>query len=224
MKSVFDIIGPVMIGPSSSHTAGAARIGRIARSVLGEEPAEANVTLFGSFAETYRGHGTDRAVVGGLLGMDTDDIRIKDALTIAQDEGLKVHFKKASPESGEGDFHPNTAGLVLTGKSGKKIYIEGSSVGGGNIVVTRINEFEVSITGKYNALLVEHADKPGMIGRVTSLLGVNAINIASTKMVRQYKGANNLMVIETDQVVPDIILNKISSMSDIFSVIKTEPV
>lgn len=213
-----------MIGPSSSHTAGAARIGRIARSVLGEEPVEANVILFGSFAETYRGHGTDKAVVGGLLGMDTDDIRIKDALTIAQDEGLKVHFKKASPESGESEFHPNTAGLVLTGKSGKKIYIEGSSVGGGNIIVTRINEFEVSITGKYNALLVEHADKPGMIGRVTSLLGVNAINIASTKMVRQYKGANNLMVIETDQVVPDIILNKISSMSDIFSVIKTEPV
>lgn len=140
-KSVFDIIGPIMIGPSSSHTAGAVKIGNVARSVLGEKPVDAEIVLYGSFAKTYSGHGTDRALVAGLLGMESDNPEIKDALTIAPSQGLTVQFKF----SAEGECHPNTADITLRGISGKKIFLQGSSVGGGKVVITRINQYHLSI-------------------------------------------------------------------------------
>lgn len=220
MKSVFDIIGPVMIGPSSSHTAGAVRLGRVARSLLGEELVQAEITLYGSFAQTYRGHGTDRALVGGLLGLDTDDSNIKIALNTALAKGLEVCFKIETAEKKE--KHANTASIVLNGISGKTVNVEGCSVGGGNILINKINNFDVYISCTYPTLLVEHADKPGVIGKVTAYLGENGINIASVKMSRKYKGANNLMVIETDQPISDNILKIVNTYADIGSAIKIQ--
>lgn len=219
-KGLFDIIGPVMIGPSSSHTAGALRIGRVARQVLDEKPVRACITLYGSFARTYKGHGTDRALVAGLLGMDTDDERIRDALGTAVTEGLGAEFGF----SGSGNVHPNTADIEVTGVSGKSVFIRGSSVGGGNIVIYAVNRFTVNIQGTYPALLVEHDDKPGVTGRVTTVLGWSGINIAHMHMAREQRGAQKLMVIETDENVPDKILAQIADLQHIIEVVKIDSV
>ena len=219
-KSVFDIIGPVMIGPSSSHTAGAVRIGRYARAILDEKPVKAEITLYGSFAETFRGHGTDRALMAGILGLNTDDSKIKKASDLALVQGLGVLINTGEVPG----LHPNTALIILTGSSGKTVQVQGKSVGGGNIIIDRINQYEVSVTGKNPTLLVEHLDKPGVIGRVTTLLGNSNINIAEMKMARNRKGANNFMVIETDQTVSNEMLAEIAARPDITSAIKIEPV
>ena len=219
-KSVFDIIGPVMIGPSSSHTAGAVRIGRYARAILDEKPVKAEITLYGSFAETFRGHGTDRALMAGILGLNTDDSKIKKASDLALAQGLGVLINTGEVPG----LHPNTALIILTGSSGKTVQVQGKSVGGGNIIIDRINQYEVSVTGKNPTLLVEHLDKPGVIGRVTTLLGNSNINIAEMKMARNRKGANNFMVIETDQTVSNEMLAEIAARPDITSAIKIEPV
>lgn len=215
MKSIFDIIGPVMIGPSSSHTAGAVRIARAAKAVLGEKIIRAEITLYGSFAKTGRGHGTDRALAGGLLGMDTDDPRIKDALTIASHDGLKILFNYNYSEN----IHPNTVDFNITSTSGRTVYVEGCSTGGGNIIISRINQFEVNIDGRYPALLVEHADKPGVLGRAATLLGQNAINIAQIRMAREQKGINKLAVIETDEPCPEEIRQRIIDMPHIIEAV-----
>lgn len=220
IKGVFDIIGPVMIGPSSSHTAGAARIGKMARFILGERPIEAEITLYGSFAQTYQGHGTDRALVAGLLGMNTDDVRLKDSLEIAKQEGLTYQFKFAESHH----VHPNTAAILLKGESGKESFIEGCSVGGGNISITEINKFSVEVTGKYQTLLVEHLDRPGTIGRVTTALGIYDINIGEMRMARNNRGDHNFVVIETDQKLTEDIVKAISSLPHINSVIKIDPI
>ncbi|MBU7006452.1 L-serine ammonia-lyase, iron-sulfur-dependent subunit beta [Phosphitispora fastidiosa] len=214
-KSVFEIIGPAMIGPSSSHTAGALRIGRAARLVLGEKPATAEIVLYGSFAKTYRGHGTDRALAAGLLGMNTDDDRIKDALAAASREGLDIVFKIEL----SGAVHPNTAAIILTGVSGRNVTVEGSSVGGGNIVISRVNQFIVNIRGVYPTLLVEHRDRPGVIGRVTTILGQSGINIASMNVVRKQKGADNLMVIEIDEPVTEEIQKQVAAAPEVIKII-----
>lgn len=218
-RSVFEIIGPVMIGPSSSHTAGAVRIGRFARAVLSEPPVRATIFFYGSFARTYKGHGTDRAIVGGLLGMATDDSRIKAALDIAREKGLCIDIKTGDLP----DVHPNTMEISLTGGSGVTIEIRGSSIGGGNILVSKINQFEVGITGRYPALLVEHIDKPGVVGLVTTELGKHSINIAEMRMARSQKGANNFMVIETDQPILDTIMESVVKLPGIINLRKIEP-
>lgn len=218
-KSVFEIIGPAMIGPSSSHTAGALRIGRAARLVLGEKPARAEIVLFGSFAKTYRGHGTDRALAAGLLGMNTDDERIKDALAAAFREGLDIVFKTEPL----GAVHPNTAVIALTGVSGRSVFVEGISVGGGNIVISRVNQFTVNIRGVYPTLLVEHIDRPGTIGRVTTILGQRGINIASMNVARKQKGANNLMVIETDEPVTEEVQRQVAALPKVTEIIRMNP-
>lgn len=207
-----------MVGPSSSHTAGAVRIGRVARSVLNERPAQAEILLYGSFAKTYKGHGTDRALVGGLLGLSPDDSRIRDALQIASLERLAVRLKTTE----DGDRHPNTAAIFLTGISGRTIFIEGSSVGGGNILISKINRFTVNVYCRYPTLLVEHADKPGVIGRITTILGENRINIAEMRMAREQRGANNFAVIETDQPLSPHFLKELNRQPDIVSAIVIE--
>lgn len=219
-KSVFEILGPVMVGPSSSHTAGAVRIGRIARNILNEEPAQAAITLYGSFAMTYKGHGTDRALVGGLLDMDTDDVRIKDALDIATARGLVFTFDFAHAN----DLHPNTAGLLLTGSAGRKVFVEGSSVGGGNVIITKVNDFTVNVTGRYPAMLVKHRDKPGVIGQVTTVLGQNNINIGQMTMSRDTSGPEKLMVVETDHAIPENVLETIRQLPHVSNVVKIGPV
>ena len=161
--NVFDIIGPIMIGPSSSHTAGAVRLGRVAAALLGEAARTAQIELSGSFAETYRGHGTDKALVAGIMGMDSDDERIRRSLDIALEKGLEPVFTETEIPGA----HPNTARITLTGGSGKRVVIEGASVGGGNILVTGVNGMAVSFTGQYNTVLVLHQDRPGAIAAVT---------------------------------------------------------
>jgi len=199
-RSVFEIIGPVMIGPSSSHTAGAARIGLFARAVLFDKPIKARIELYDSFAKTACGHGTDRAILGGLLGMIPADERIREAKDIAEQEGLQFEFVPSAARK----KHPNTAGIHLTGAGGKRVYVEGRSIGGGEILITRIDQYELEISGKKPTLLVEHENRPGMIGCVTSMLGDQNVNISSLHLSGSPAGRGyNLLVAECDEIVPE---------------------
>ena len=194
MRGVFDIIGPVMIGPSSSHTAGAARLGLMAGKILGEKPVKAEILLHGSFAQTYRGHGTDKALIGGIMGFNPEDMRLREALTLAQEAGLVYSFDPVDiPEA-----HPNTAVIKLTGEKGRVIRIEGASVGGGNIRITKIGDFDVDLTGQYPALIIVHKDRPGVVNGVTSILARYKINIAYMRVSRKMRGQEALMIVETD--------------------------
>ena len=196
-RSVFDVIGPVMIGPSSSHTAGAVRLGRLARAVFGQQPARARITLHGSFASTGRGHGTDLALIAGLLGFAPDDVRIRIADEEARRAGLVVSFVEADL----GEVHPNTARLVLSSADGHTVAVQGSSVGGADVVLTAIDDFDVNITGELPVLVVEHRDQPGVIASVSAVLARYGVNIASMEVSRERRGARALMVIETDHEV-----------------------
>jgi len=218
--NIFDIIGPIMIGPSSSHTAGAVRLGKMARNILGEEPAYAVMTLHGSFAKTYKGHGTDLALTAGLLGMDTDDERIPQAIKLAKAKGLKLEFI----EGDLGDVHPNTVKFELESSSVKKAVVVGSSIGGGNIRIIQINGFEVSFSGEYHTLITQHEDKPGVIADVTSVLAHHNINIAFMRVSRREKGDVALMIIETDNPIPSAVYAKTTKNPKIFSAIVINPV
>lgn len=212
-KSVFDIIGPTMVGPSSSHTAGAVRIGLVARDLFGEFPEQVDIYLYGSFMETYRGHGTDVALVGGLLGYDTDDDRIKTSLETAEEKGMKVNFIEMHEEKS----HPNTT--VLSMKKGEKqISVEGVSIGGGKIEIVAINGFPISISGNYPTLLVFHQDTFGTIGRVTNILGDASINVGSMQVARKEKGDTALMTCELDEHPSEDILNKIREVNGVTAV------
>lgn len=195
VHSVFEVIGPVMIGPSSSHTAGAVRIGRLAGAVFGERPVRADVALHGSFASTGHGHGTDLALVAGLLGCAPDDERIRTSLEHAHKAGMEVFFS----EEDLGEVHPNTARVTMTAGDGRVAVVQGSSVGGADVVLTRIDDFDVTITGELPVIVVEHTDQPGVVAAVTAVLALHEVNIASMEVSRERRGARALMVIETDQ-------------------------
>jgi L-serine dehydratase len=212
-RSVFDIVGPVMIGPSSSHTAGAVRLGQLARAVFGGQPERADIVLHGSFASTGRGHGTDLALVAGLLGLGPDDLRIPQALTLAHDAGLTVVFETADL----GEVHPNTAEFRLGGGD-RQMRLRGSSLGGGDVVVTDIDGFEVEISGELPVLVVEHQDRPGEIATVTGTLAESGANIASMQVSRERRGARALMLIETDTEVSDEVTARIASQPGISAV------
>lgn len=193
-QSVFDIIGPVMIGPSSSHTAGAVRIGKVVYSIFGEEPEEVTFHLYNSFAKTYKGHGTDKALVAGILGMDTDDPNIKNSLEIAHHKGIRIYWDILKDSNTP---HPNTAKITI--KKGNKIMsITGVSIGGGNIQVTELNGFSVSLTMNTPTLIVVHQDVPGMIAKVTDILSAHHINIAQMNVTRESAGEKAIMIIEVD--------------------------
>ena len=197
--NLFDILGPVMVGPSSSHTAGAVRIGRIARRLLGEgTPRRAVITLSGSFAATGRGHGTDRALVAGLLGMQPDDERIARSFFIAADVGMDFRFESANLR-GE---HPNTAHLSLTGKSGRNMSLVASSLGGGRITVVELDGLRVRFSGDLPTLIVQNRDQPGLVSDVASMLARNGVNIATLQLYRDHPGGSAVMVIEIDKAVP----------------------
>lgn len=198
--NLFDILGPVMVGPSSSHTAGAVRIGRMARRLLGENtPRLAQITLSGSFAATGHGHGTDRALIAGLLGMQPDDERIAVSFSIAQEEGMGFVF---SHENLPGE-HPNTARLELTAHSGKTLSMTASSLGGGRIMVVEMNGLRVSFSGDLPTLIVQNRDQPGHVRDVTTMLAMSSVNIATLNLYRDYPGGNAVMIIETDKAVPE---------------------
>jgi L-serine dehydratase len=220
MRGVFDIIGPIMIGPSSSHTAGAVRIGLMARKILGEEPLQATIELHGSFAQTYKGHGTDKAIVAGIMGFATDDERIKDALSIAVSNGLKYQINTTDL----GDVHPNTAVVYLIGKSGRMTRIVGTSVGGGNIRITNIDGYDVELTGQYHTLISIHHDRPGVITKVTSVLSKYKINIAFMRVSRKSRGAEALMIIEVDEQIPDDVLEETKQVRGVAHSFRIPPI
>lgn len=181
---LFDVLGPVMTGPSSSHTAGAVRIGSTARRLLGEQPAEAEILLYGSFAATGRGHGTDRALVAGLLGMQPDDDRIPHSFSIAKEAGL--HFKIGTTNLR--GAHPNTAVLRLTGASGRKLEVVGASIGGGRINICQIDGITTNFGGDHNTLIVHNQDTPGHVAAVTTCLSQHGVNIATMQLYRSTAG------------------------------------
>jgi len=203
-KNVFSIIGPAMVGPSSSHTAGAVRIGRVARQLLGAQPERARITLYGSFAETYQGHGTDLALVGGLLDYDTDDARIRTSLTDAEELGIEIAFV-----TGHGTFpHPNTAKLQLWGK-GKQAEIVGASIGGGNIHIHGMNGFDVNCSGEFPTLVIVHTDHPGVLAGITKILCESNTNIGYMDVDRKGRSGEAMTVVETDSPVPPDTLERI---------------
>lgn len=218
--NVFDILGPVMIGPSSSHTAGAARIGRITRALLGTMPVKADIFLHGSFAKTYKGHGTDKALIAGIMDMATDDVRIRQAPLLAQEAGLTVNITTSDIDGA----HPNTARVTLTDREGHSVSLLGSSIGGGNILVTEVNGMEVSITGQYTTLIVLHRDAPGTIAAVTEVMAEAGINICNFRLSRRKKGGQAVMTIELDGAVKDGLNEKINTLPNIFSSTMLKPI
>lgn len=220
MHGVFDIVGPVMIGPSSSHTAGAVRLGLMARQVLGEEPVKAEIFLHGSFAQTYRGHGTDKALVAGILGFAPDDERIREALEIATRRGMKYRFEPVQLEQA----HPNTAILALTGASGRVVRVRGSSVGGGNILVTNIDGYEVELTGAYPALITIHRDRPGVITQVTQVLSRYEVNIAFMRVSRKNRGETAMMIMELDDIPADEVIEECREVCDVENAFSIPPI
>ena len=214
MINIFDMMGPVMVGPSSSHTAGAARIGNMGRTLLGEEVARADIGLHGSFAETGFGHGTDRALLAGLLGMKPDDLRIPNAYEVANRAGMAYSFRTVELR----DAHPNTALLELTGKSGKQLTLQASSIGGGAIVVNKIDGIDVNFTGDFNTLIVRNQDESGSVAAITSILSQVHINVANMSVNRHRRGGDALMVIETDQHIKPRQVEFLSELPGILSV------
>lgn len=196
---LFDIVGPIMIGPSSSHTAGAVRMGFVAREILGEDVARAVIFLHGSFADTYRGHGTDRALIAGLMGMAVDDARIRDSLAIAREAGIQFEFRTVELE----DVHPNTAIIRVSGKSGAQVSVQASSVGGGAIRVDRIDDMAVSFRVSQDTIVIRHQDTPGVIAAVSSGIARHGVNIATMQVFRTCEGGEAIMAIEVDAPVSE---------------------
>ncbi len=218
---VFDIIGPIMIGPSSSHTAGAVRIGYLTRALLAEPAIRADIYLHGSFAHTYKGHGTDRALAAGLMGMKPDNERIRNSLLIAKEQGLEIIFHTIDIP----DAHPNTALLEVTGIDGKKLSVQGSSIGGGNIIITKINGKTVEITGKTPALIVEYKDIPGQVAAITSITARHHINIFQIHIGRDYRGGTAAMCIQMDGLsVDNGLKEEIVALEHVYGAILIQPI
>ena len=193
--NVFDIIGPIMIGPSSSHTAGAVRLGLMARLLLGSPAVKAHIVLHGSFAQTYKGHGTDRALAAGIMGMQPDDVRIRTSLELAREHGIGIMFECAGSDAG---FHPNTAEVILTDTAGKTARVRGASIGGGAIVINEIDGMTVKITGQSPTIVVVHDDIPGMIASVTTLMAQQGLNVYAFDLARNKKGGTAIMSLQVD--------------------------
>lgn len=216
VSSIFDVLGPIMIGPSSSHTAGAARLAKIAKDICEEKIVIAKFYLHGSFARTYRGHGTDRALVAGILGYEPDDERIRESLQIADKENLKYEFVPADL----GLVHPNTVKFELEDINGKITYVIGSSVGGGAVVINKINDFDVDFTGDYDTIITRHIDRRGIISEVSGILAHNRINIANMKVIRSPGEKEASMVIETDNTPNENVIELIKEIDAVKSVIE----
>ncbi|MFD1735777.1 L-serine ammonia-lyase, iron-sulfur-dependent subunit beta [Bacillus salitolerans] len=214
-RSVFDIIGPIMIGPSSSHTAGAARIGRVARNLFGREPKWINVSFYGSFAKTYKGHGTDVAIIGGVLDFDTFDERIISAIKIAEEKGITITFQEEEAITD----HPNTARVKIGDDQGE-IELVGISIGGGKIEITELNGFELKLSGSNPAILVIHNDRYGAIASVSNVLAKHEINIGHMEVSRKEKGQLALMTIEVDQPIDQKVIEELMTLPNILQVTK----
>ena len=214
MLDIFDILGPIMVGPSSSHTAGAVRIGKMARTLLGSPPKTAEIGLHGSFAETGRGHGTDRALVAGLLGMKPDDLRIPRSFDLAKQAGLAFSFHNVELK----EAHPNTALLTVSDGAGETLELQAASTGGRRIRVDKLNGIDVNFTGAFNTLIIRSTDVPGKLAEVTRELEQGGVNIANMNLCRAKRGGSVLMVIETDQQVPPMVWTLIEELQDVIHV------
>jgi L-serine dehydratase len=209
MVSLLDIIGPVMVGPSSSHTAGACRLGLLARGLVGGTPERAKIELHGSFARTGEGHGTDKAIVAGLMGFRPDDDRIRRALEIAEHEGLDYKFEKTTLDE---EAHPNTVRMTLE-RGDRSATMVGSSLGAGRVLVTEIDSFPVEVSGNYHTIVLVAEDIRGSIAKIATLLADDGINIATLRLTRQKKGGDAFMVIEVDEYPDERIRDHIRSLS-----------
>jgi L-serine dehydratase len=205
MVGLFDILGPVMVGPSSSHTAGACRLGLLARAIFGAEPERARIRLHGSFAATGEGHGTQRAMVGGILGLAPDDLRLRRAFEEADQAGLDYAFETV--DLGD-DAHPNTAVIEL-GTGDDTLTIRGASVGGGRVQVTEIDEFPVDLGGDYHTLVLAALDRPGTIAAISTVFAEGGVNVATMRVDRTGRHQEALMTIEVDAPISDEALQRI---------------
>ena len=217
--SVFDVLGPNMIGPSSSHTAGAEIIAFLAQKMIAPPLKRADFTLYGSFAKTYHGHGTDRALLGGIMGFSADDTRIRDSFAIATDRGLGYSF---TPNEVETDIHPNTVDIRMENAAGQVMTVRGESLGGGKVRIVRINGVAVDFTGIFNTLIVRHMDVPGELATLTKVLSDGGINIANMSLVRDRRGGSVMTIFEIDQPVPAAELEQLKAVPQVLGVIYYE--
>lgn len=217
--SIFDILGPIMIGPSSSHTAGAARLGYVARSIVGKPFRKVIFSLHGSFANTYKGHGTDKALAAGVLGMKPDDERLRNSLETAREKGVEIVFQEADL----GECHENTVKMDFFTESGELYSVTGSSIGGGNIVITDIDGYDVEINGTAPTIIVRQHDKKGVISDISTLLAKNNINIAVMKLKRKKRGDEASTIIETDGEVPQTVIDELRNIKNVIDVKYVSP-
>lgn len=206
--SVFDVLGPNMIGPSSSHTAGAAVIAQLAQKLIAPPLKKVEFTLYGSFAKTYHGHGTDRALLGGIMGFSTDDVCIRDSFRIAGERGLEFSFV---PNETETDVHPNTVDIRMENAAGQVMTVRGVSLGGGKVKIVRINGVEVDFTGEYSAVIVVQQDKPGVVAHITKVLSDRGVNLAFMRLFRESKGLTAYSIIESDGRLPEGITEELKT-------------
>ena len=217
--NLFDIIGPVMVGPSSSHTAGACRIGYVARKLLGEEVKQAQILLYGSFLATGKGHGTDSALVAGLMGMLPDDERIPGSQTLASERGMEVTFGEANLRNAR----PNSVELILTGVSGRHLDVVGESLGGGLINIASVGGLAVNFSGDLPTLIVQNHDRPGRVAEVTGMLSKESINVATLHLLRSGRGGDAVMVIECDQEIKEETLDWLKKLDGVTEITYYSP-
>lgn len=210
-NGLLDVIGPIMVGPSSSHTAGAVRLGNIARRIGGEDFRRVDFYLHGSFATTYKGHGTDKALLGGVLGLMPSDESIRDSFDIAKQRGIEYDFHATDL----GNVHPNTVRILMTRGDSSSSEMTGSSIGGGEVIVTSINQMKMEFSGQYPTIITFHQDTPGVVAHITSILSTHAINIAFLRVFRQVRGHEACMVIEADQTVEEKVLTELKNVFEI---------
>ncbi len=213
--SVFDVLGPNMIGPSSSHTAGAAVIAYLAQKMINGPLRRVDFTLYGSFAKTYRGHGTDRALLGGILGFATDDMRIRESFEIARERGLEFSFTANEKET---EVHPNTVDIAMENEAGQKMVVRGESLGGGKVRIVRINQVRVEYTGEYSAVIVIHQDKPGVVAHITKCLSDRNVNIAFMRLFREKKGEIAYSIVESDGSLPEDVAKELRQNENVHDV------
>lgn len=218
--NVFDIIGPVMIGPSSSHTAGAAKIAYLAQKMITGPLIQVDFTLYGSFARTYRGHGTDRALLGGIMGFTTDDMRIRNSFEIAENKGIAFTFQ---PDEEETDVHPNTVDIHMVNKAGQEMTVRGESLGGGKVRISRINKVQVDFTGEYSAVIVIQKDRPGVVAHITKALSDRNVNIAFMRLFREGKGNVAYTIVESDGHLPENIREELLKNEHVHDVMIVQP-
>ena len=218
--SVFDVMGPNMIGPSSSHTAGAARIAFLAQKMITPPLKKVEFILYGSFARTYKGHGTDRALLGGIMGFSTDDMRIRNSFDIAREQGIDFSF---TPNEAETDVHPNTVDIHMVNEQGQEMTVRGESLGGGKVRIVEINHVKVDFTGEYSAVIVIQKDRPGVVAHVTKVLSDRGVNIAFMRLFRKAKGEIAYTIVESDGRLPEDMAQKLEDNENVQNVMIIQP-